>query len=59
VASLWPRAALGASPKRADSALQPATPIETSTGTIARDHDRNNSIKEFMFCSLARNNAVS
>jgi hypothetical protein len=50
--------AYGLSPKRVDSALQPAVPIVISASAIARSHDneRNNSAKEFMSSSLERNN---
>jgi hypothetical protein len=52
---LW--AALGFSPKRVDSALQPAAKSAIDTSAIARGHDdeRNDSVKDFMSCSLVRN----
>jgi hypothetical protein len=50
----------GPSPKRVESALQPAAPIEMIVSAIARGHERDNSTNEFMSCPLKRNNnAVS
>jgi hypothetical protein len=51
------RPAYGASPKRVESALQPAAPTAISANALARGHDngRNHSAKDFMSCSLERN----
>jgi hypothetical protein len=57
VASPWAPRAVGPSPKRV-SPLQPASPIVTSASAIARSGEdgRTPPTKEFMFCSLERNN---
>jgi hypothetical protein len=59
VTSPWPpREAEGASPKRVESALQPAALTAISASAIARsdDDERNNSAQEFMSSPLERNN---